>query len=124
MNIETIQNQEEANRARAASEAANAKPIIADRSEDAPARPKRTTRQFNLGNGTRLVDTRPSGGILDVIAEGPKVNFDDIPEMSEREAVEAVLDFGNVADMNRDALIRQIMAAGEAAKTPAAVAIR
>ena len=73
---------------------------------------RRTTRQFKLNGGWRLVDMRESNGGIDVIPEGPGVSFDGLPHMTEREAIRAALDCPGVTDAARVALIRQIVTTG------------
>ena len=73
-----------------------------------PIASRRTTRQFDLGNGYRLIDMRETDGGLDVIPEGPGVCFDHLPKMSEREAILAALDCETTAD-RRLGLIRRII---------------
>ena len=77
-----------------------------------PAPFRRTTRQFDLGNGRRLVDMRATNGGLDVIPEAPGVCFDNLPHMTEREAILAALDCPGVTDAARVALVREIVTTG------------
>lgn len=81
----------------------------ADIEGDRPFR--RTTRQFNLGNGSRLVDMRTTNGGLAIIQESPRVNFRDLPSMTEREAILAALDFDLMDEADRLELVRQIVTA-------------
>ena len=108
-------------RAAANSESATATPATIpadgaqnrDHADDVqPAPFRRTTRQFDLGNGRRLVDMRTTNGGLDVIPEAPGVTFDGLPHMTEREAIRAALDCPGVTDAARVALIRQIVTTG------------
>lgn len=73
-----------------------------------PIAGRRTTRQFDLGNGYRLIDMRETDGGLDVIPEGPGVCFDHLPKMSEREAILAALDYEAPVE-HRLGLIRRII---------------
>ena len=79
-----------------------------------PAPFRRTTRQFDLGNGRRLVDMRATCGGVEIIPEAPGVNFDGLPHMTEREAIRAALDCPGVTDAARVALVREIVTAGHA----------
>ena len=79
-----------------------------------PAPFRRTTRQFDFGNGRRLVDMRATNGGLDVIPEAPGVCFDNLPHMTEREAILAALDCPGMTDAARVALVREIVTAGHA----------
>lgn len=85
-----------------------------------PTAPRRTTRQFDLGDGRRLVDMRTTSGGVEIIPEAPGVNFDGLPTMTRDEAILAALDFdGNgMSDADRLALIRQIV------ETPVAANVR
>ncbi len=70
---------------------AAAVPATADAPE--PIAPfRRTTCQFDLGNGRRLVDMRTTSGGVEIIPEAPGVNFDDLPTMTRDEAILAALD--------------------------------
>ena len=82
-----------------------------------PTAPRRTTRQFDLGDGRRLVDMRTTSGGVEIIPEAPGVNFDGLPTMTRDEAILATLDFdGNgMSDAERLALIRQIVETPDAA---------
>lgn len=77
----------------------------------------RTTRQFDLGNGTRLVDMRRTNGGVEIIPEAPGVNFDGLPTMGRDDAIRAALDLDG-SDAERLALIRQIV------ETPVAANVR
>jgi hypothetical protein len=74
------------------------------------AEPTRSTRQFDLGNGRRLVDMRRTSGPVEIIPEAPGVNFDGLPTMTEREAILAAFHIEG-SDDQKFALIRQIAAA-------------
>lgn len=73
-----------------------------------PTAPRRTTRQFDLGNGRRLVDMRTTSGGVEIIQEAPGVNFGGLPTMTRDEAIRAALDLDG-SDAERLALIRQIV---------------
>lgn len=75
-----------------------------------PTAPRRTTRQFDLGDGRRLVDMRTTSGGVEIIPEAPGVNFDGLPTMTEREAILAAFHIEG-SDEQKFALIRQIAAA-------------
>lgn len=80
-----------------------------------PAEPlQRTTRQFDLGDGRRLVDMRTTSGPVEIIPEAPGVNFDGLPTMGRDDAIRAVLDLDG-SDAERLALIRQIVETPDAA---------
>ena len=88
---------------------AAAVPATADAPE--PTAPfRRTTRQFDLGNGRRLVDMRSTSGGVEIIHEGPGVCFDRLPTMGRDDAILAALDFDG-SDAERLALIREIITA-------------
>ena len=72
--------------------------------------PRRTTRQFDLGDNRRLVDMRPSNGGLDIIPEAG-ADFADVPAMSRDDAILAALDFDGMSDKDKLALVRQIVTA-------------
>ena len=72
------------------------------------AEPTRSTRQFDLGNGRRLVDMRPTSGPVEIIPEAPGVNFDGLPIMGRDEAILAALDLDG-SDAERVALVREIV---------------
>ena len=92
---------------------AAAVPATADAPEPtAPCR--RTTRQFDLGDGRRLVDMRTTSGPVEIIPEAPGVNFDGLPTMSRDDAIRAALDLDG-SDAERLALIRQIVETPDAA---------
>ena len=69
---------------------------------------RRTTRQFDLGDGRRLVDMRTTSGPVEIIPEAPGVNFDGLPTMGRDDAIRAALDLDG-SDAERLALIRQIV---------------
>ena len=94
---------------------AAAVPATADAPE--PTAPRRTTRQFDLGNGRRLVDMRTTSGGVEIIQEAPGVNFGGLPTMTRDEAIRAALDLDG-SDAERLALIRQIV------ETPVAANVR
>ena len=71
----------------------------------------RSTRQFDMGNGRRLIDMRPTDGGVEIIPEAPGVNFDGLPKMTEREAILAALDCDGKSDAERLELVREIVAA-------------
>ena len=74
-----------------------------------PAAPlRRTTRQFDLGDGRHLVDMRTTSGEVEIIPEAPGVNFDGLPTMGRDDAIRAALDLDG-SDAERLALIRQIV---------------
>ena len=79
---------------------------------NAAARPKYSTRQFDLGNGRRLVDMRGTRGGVEIIPEAPGVSFDGLPTMSRDEAIRAALDCPGVTDAARVALVREIVTTG------------
>ena len=92
---------------------AAAVPATADAPEPtAPCR--RTTRQFDLGDGRRLVDMRTTSGPVEIIPEAPGVNFDGLPTMGRDDAIRAALDLDG-SDAERLALIRQIVETPDAA---------
>ena len=92
---------------------AAAVPATADAPEPtAPCR--RTTRQFDLGAGRRLVDMRTTSGPVEIIPEAPGVNFDGLPTMGRDDAIRAALDLDG-SDAERLALIRQIVETPDAA---------
>jgi len=92
---------------------AAAVPATADAPE--PTAPfRRTTRQFDLGDGRRLVDMRTTSGPVEIIPEAPGVNFDGLPTMSRDDAIRAALDLDG-SDAERLALIRQIVETPDAA---------
>ena len=79
---------------------------------DAPEpKEERWTRQFYLGNGQHLIDFRRTCGGLDIIPEGPGVNFDGLPIMTREEAILAVLDFDYWNDAQKCWIVRQIVTA-------------
>ena len=82
-----------------------------------PTAPRRTTRQFDLGNGRRLVDMRTTSGGVEIIPEAPGVNFGGLPTMGRDDAIRAALDLDG-SDAERLALIRQIV------ETPVAANVR
>ena len=95
---------------------AAAVPATADAPE--PTAPlRRTTRQFDLGDGRRLVDMRTTSGPVEIIPEAPGVNFDGLPTMGRDDAIRAALDLDG-SDAERLALIRQIV------ETPVAANVR
>ena len=73
-----------------------------------PTAPRRTTRQFDLGDGRRLVDMRTTSGGVEIIPEAPGVNFGGLPTMGRDDAIRAALDLDG-SDAERLALIRQIV---------------
>ena len=79
-----------------------------------PTAPRRTTRQFDLGDGRRLVDMRTTSGGVEIIPEAPGVNFDGLPTMGRDDAIRAALDLDG-SDAERLALIRQIVETPDAA---------
>lgn len=94
---------------------AAAVPATADAPE--PTAPRRTTRQYDLGDGRRLVDMRTTSGGVEIIPEAPGVNFDGLPTMGRDNAIRAALDLDG-SDAERLALIRQIV------ETPVAANVR
>lgn len=78
---------------------------------------RRTTRQYNLGDGRRLVDMRTTSGEVEIIPEAPGVNFGGLPTMGRDDAIRAALDLDG-SDAERLALIRQIV------ETPVAANVR
>ena len=82
-----------------------------------PTAPRRTTRQFDLGDGRRLVDMRTTSGGVEIIPEAPGVNFGGLPTMGRDDAIRAALDLDG-SDAERLALIRQIV------ETPVAANVR
>ena len=94
-------------------------PQIAENRDLAAAAPEptatepttRSTRQFDMGNGRRLVDMRRTSGGVEVIPEAPGVNFDGLPKMTEREAILAALDCDGKSDAERLELVREIVEA-------------
>ena len=92
---------------------AAAVPATADAPE--PTAPfRRTTRQFDLGDGRRLVDMRTTSGGVEIIPEAPGVNFGGLPTMGRDDAIRAALDLDG-SDAERLALIRQIVETPDAA---------
>ena len=87
----------------------------ADPEPTAPCR--RTTRQYDLGDGRRLVDMRTTSGGVEIIPEAPGVNFGGLPTMGRDDAIRAALDLDG-SDAERLALIRQIV------ETPVAANVR
>ena len=88
-------------------------PATADAPE--PTAPfRRTTRQFDLGDGRHLVDMRRSNNGVEIIHEGPGVRFDRLPTMGRDDAIRAALDLDG-SDAERLALIRQIVETPDAA---------
>ena len=83
-----------------------------------PTAPRRTTRQFDLGDGRRLVDMRTTSGGVEIIHEGPGVRFDRLPTMGRDDAIRAALDFDGMSDKDKLALVRQIV------ETPVAANVR
>ena len=79
--------------------------------------PRRTTRQFDLLDGRRLVDMRTTSGGVEIIPEAPGVNFGGLPTMGRDDAIRAALDLDG-SDAERLALIRQIV------ETPVAANVR
>lgn len=73
-----------------------------------PTAPRRTTRQYDLGDGRRLVDMRTTSGGVEIIPEAPGVNFGGLPTMGRDDAIRAALDLDG-SDAERLALIRQIV---------------
>ena len=94
---------------------AAAVPTTAD--EPDQTAPTRTTRQFDLGDGRRLVDMRTTSGGVEIIPEAPGVNFGGLPTMGRDDAIRAALDFDG-SDAERIAVIRQIV------ETPVAANVR
>ena len=86
-----------------------------------PIAGRRTTRQFDLGNGYRLIDMRETDGGLDVIPEGPGVCFDHLPKMSEREAILAALDCETTADRRLEIIRRIIETTAEPGESERAI---
>lgn len=82
-----------------------------------PTAPRRTTRQYDLGDGRRLVDMRTTSGGVEIIPEAPGVNFGGLPTMGRDDAIRAALDLDG-SDAERLALIRQIV------ETPVAANVR
>ena len=78
---------------------------------------RRTTRQYDLGDGRRLVDMRTTSGEVEIIPEAPGVNFGGLPIMGRDDAIRAALDLDG-SDAERLALIRQIV------ETPVAANVR
>ena len=76
--------------------------------------PRRTTRQFDLGDGRRLVDMRRTNGGVEIIHEGPGVCFDNLPTMGRGDAIRAALDLDG-SDAERLALVREIVTTTDAA---------
>ena len=119
-------NQNEHESAPATSATPTAEPQIVENRDHAAAVPataaepeptaqcRRTTRQFDLGNGRRLVDMRTTSGPVEIIPEAPGVNFDGLPTMSRDDAIRAALDLDG-SDAERLALIRQIVETPDAA---------
>lgn len=92
--------------------------IPATAAEPEPTAPfRRTTRQFDLGGGRRLVDMRTTSGGVEIIPEAPGVNFGGLPTMGRDDAIRAALDLDG-SDAERLALIRQIV------ETPVAANVR
>lgn len=92
--------------------------VPATAAEPEPTAPcRRTTRQFDLGDGRRLVDMRTTSGPVEIIPEAPGVNFDGLPTMGRDDAIRAALDLDG-SDAERLALIRQIV------ETPVAANVR
>ena len=79
-----------------------------------PTAPRRTTRQFDLGDGRHLVAMRRSNNGVEIIHEGPGVRFDRLPTMGRDDAIRAALDLDG-SDAERLALIRQIVETPDAA---------
>lgn len=95
------------------SDLADAVPATA--AEPEPTAPcRRTTRQFDLGDGRRLVDMRTTSGPVEIIPEAPGVNFDGLPTMGRDDAIRAALDLDG-SDAERLSLIRQIVETPDAA---------
>ena len=92
--------------------------VPATAAEPEPTAPfRRTTRQFDLGDGRRLVDMRTTSGGVEIIPEAPGVNFGGLPTMGRDDAIRAALDLDG-SDAERLALIRQIV------ETPVAANVR
>ena len=92
--------------------------IPATAAEPEPTAPcRRTTRQYDLGDGRRLVDMRTTSGGVEIIPEAPGVNFGGLPTMGRDDAIRAALDLDG-SDAERLALIRQIV------ETPVAANVR
>lgn len=87
-------------------------PATAAEPEPPAGQRTRSTRQFDFGNGRRLVDMRATCGGVEIIPEAPGVNFDGLPHMTEREAILAALDCPCVTDAARVALVREIVTTG------------
>ena len=81
---------------------------------NAAAKQTYRTRQFDLGNGRRLVDMRPTSGGVEIIREAPGVTFDGLQGMSRDDAILAALDCDELTDAERVALVREIVTAGHA----------
>ena len=89
--------------------------VPATAAEPEPTAPfRRTTRQFDLGDGRRLVDMRTTSGEVEIIPEAPGVNFGGLPTMGRDDAIRAALDLDG-SDAERLALIRQIVETPDAA---------
>lgn len=82
--------------------------------EQEPSAPTRTTRQYDLGDGRRLVDMRRTSGGVEIIHEGPGVCFDHLPTMTRDAAILAALDLDG-SDAERLALVREIVTTPDAA---------
>lgn len=76
-----------------------------------PTAPRRTTRQYDLGDGRRLVDMRTTSGGVEIIPEAPSVNFGGLPTMGRDDAIRAALDLDGMSDKDKLALVRQIVTA-------------
>ena len=89
-------------------------PESAATAPNAAAKQTFRTRQFDLGNGRRLVDMRPTSGGVEIIREAPGVTFDGLQGMSRDDAILAALDCDELTDAERVALVREIVTAGHA----------
>ncbi len=69
---------------------------------------RRTTRHFDIGDGLHILDTRKSGGSLELVEAEPTMHFENVPTMSGCEAVQAALDWPDVSDEWRRSLINSI----------------
>ena len=88
--------------------------VPATAAEPEPTAPTRTTRQFDLGDGRRLVDMSRTNGGVEIIHEGPGVCFDNLPTMGRDDAIRAALDLDG-SDAERLALVREIVTTTDAA---------
>ncbi len=69
---------------------------------------QRTTRHFDIGDGLHILDTRKSGGSLELVEAEPTMHFENVPTMTGREAIEAVLNWPEVSSDWRRSMLESV----------------